>query len=162
MLNKTKMKQSIENYYFYDFVRHKIHSFKPANCGRAHCRCNPSARPEKCRAANLVNFHPQNASEVSLTAWTNIMTIFMNTVKCFVKISMQKLEIIQREVAKRINYSLPHHHFVFDFGFAGLMMLHLKSWFWMDRTHMIYFWQIGHSELSFDTACVDFMNGCIN
>ena len=134
-----------------------IRWFKPADCRRAHYRCNPHARPEKCHAANLVNFHPTNASKVNLTTRTNIITSFMNTVKHFVKISTQKLEIIQRKVAKLINCCLPCRHFVLNFGFMGSMTLHLKSLFWLAEwiepmwfifgrlaTHRAFVWLILH------------------
>ena len=145
------MKQIIEKYYYY-FSRHKICRFKPADCDSAHYRCNPRARSEKCCAANLVNFHLKNAPKVNLTTWTNIITLSMNTVKHFVKISVQKFEIMQRKVVKHISCCLPHCHFVFNFGFVGTMTLHLKSQFWMDWTHMVYFWQIGYSQ-SFLLIC---------
>ena len=58
-----------------------------------------------------------------------------NTVKHFVKISTQKLEIMQRKVTKRINCCLPCRHFVFIFGFC------LAEW-----TELVYFWQISHSQ----------------
>ena len=146
----------------------KIHLFKPADCGRAHYHCNPRARPEICCTANLVNFHPQNASKVNLTTWTNIITLFMNTVKHFVKISMQKLEIIQKKVAKRINSCLPCRHFVFNFGFGGLMTLHLKSRFWLaertEHTWFIFGRLTTHRAFFWYRMCggIDFMNGCVN
>ena len=83
----------------------------------AHCRCNPRAQLEKCCAANLLNFHTKNAPKVNLTkltTQTNIITLFMNTVKHFVKISTQKLEIIQRKVANRIDCCLPLCHFYLE------------------------------------------------
>ena len=124
----------------------KIHWFKAADCGRARYRCNPGARPEKWGAANLVNFHPKNASKVNLTTWTNIITLFMNTVKHFVKITMQKLEIIQRKVAKRINCCLPAAILSSTLVLWGSMAPHLKSRFWLAEWNVVYFWQIGHSQ----------------
>ena len=87
----------------------------------------------------------------------------MNTVKHFVKISTQKLEIIQRKVAKRIN-CLPLHHFVSNFGFAGVDNATFEIMIWLNRLNpcdvFLADWPL--TELSFDTASVDFMNGCVN
>ena len=146
---------------------HKVRWLKPTDCGHAHYRCNPRAWPEKCCSANLVNFHPKNASKVNLTTWTNI-TLFMNTVKHFVKILTQKLEIIQRKVTKRINCCLPCRHFVFDFSFARLMTLHLKSQFclaeWTEPMWFIFGRLANHRAFFWYPMCggVDFMNGCVN
>ena len=134
----------------------------PADCGCTHYRCNPRARPQKCRTANLVNFHPKNASKVNLTTWTNIITLFTNTIKHFVKISMQKIEIIQRKVAKWTNCCLLRRHFVFNFCFFGSITLHLKSRFWLvewteptwfilDRLaiHRAFFWYRMYGDICF-------------
>ena len=140
----------------------------PADCGRTHYRCNPRARPEKCHAANLVNFHLKNASKVNLTTLTNIITLFMNTVKHFVKISIQKIEIIQRKVAKWINCCLPRRHFAFNFGFVGSIMLHLKSRFWLVEWTEPTWFILGrlaiHRAFFWYRMCgdVDFMNRCVN
>ena len=134
-----------------------IRWFNLADCSHVHYRCNPRAPLEKCHTANLVNFCPKNASKANLTTWTNIITLFMNTVKHFVIISTQKLEIIQKKVAKWINCCLLRHHFVFNFGFAGSMTLHLKSQFWMDWIHVVYFWQNGHSQ---DFLLIPHVWGC--
>ena len=50
----------------------------------------------------------------------------MNTVKHFVKISIQKLEIIK---GKLQSGCLSFRHFVSKFGFVGSVTLHLKSQF---------------------------------
>ena len=126
----------------------KIRWFKAADCSRARYRCNPGARPEKWGAANLVNFHPKNASKVNL-----LINLFMNTVKHFVKISTQKLEIIQRKVAKRINCCLPAAILSSTLVPWGSMAPHLKSRFWLAEwteptwfifgrlaTHRAFFW----------------------
>ena len=129
------------------FSHIKIRWFKPADCCRTHYRCNPRTQPEKCCAANLVNFYPKNASKINLTTLTNIITLFMNTVKHFVKISTQKLEIIQRKVAKWINCCLPP--FCLQLWFCGVNDATFEitdQIGWMDWTHVIYFWQMGHSQ----------------
>ena len=130
LLHKIKMKQICWEL-FCDFFRHKMYWFKLTDCDHSCYRCNPCVWPEKCYAANLLTFHTKNAPKVNLTSWTNILTLFMNTVKHFVKVSTQKLEIIQRKVVKQINCCLPLHHFVSNFGFVGSVMLHLKSRFWL-------------------------------
>ena len=58
----------------------------------------------------------------------------MNTVKHFVKISIKKLEIIPRKLSKWINFCLLLRHFVGNFGFAGLMTLHLKPQLWLAKS----------------------------
>ena len=126
--------------------------------------CNPL---EKHCAANLLNFHTRNTPKVHLASWTNIITLFMNTVKHFVKRSMQKFEIIQRKVLKWINCCLTLRHFFSNFGFTGLMMLHLKSQFWLAEstepkwlifgrlaTHSAFFWNCMSCGVDFMIRCV--------
>ena len=158
----------MRNIIFMIFFDIKIRWFKAADCGRARYRCNPGARPKKIRAANLVNFHPKNASKVNLTTWTNIITLFMNTFKHFVKISTQKLEIIQRKVAKRIHCYLPAAILSSTLVPWGSMAPHLKSRFWLaewtEPTWFIFGRLATHRAFFWYRMCggVDFMNGCVN
>ena len=137
----------------------KISWFKPADCGNAHCHCNPRAWPEKCCT---VNFY------IKTHSLTNIITLFMTTVKHFIKISTQQLEIIQRKTVKRINCCLLLCHFVSDFGFPGLMTLHFKPRFWLaELTEPMWlnFNRLAtHRAFFSNRMCggLDFMTGCVN
>ena len=51
----------------------------------------------------------------------------MNTVKHFVNISTQKLELIQRKVVMRINCCLPCRHFVFHHIFGSVSYMHAPT-----------------------------------
>jgi len=142
----------------------KIRLFKPANCGRAHYHCNPRAQPEKCRTANLVNFHPQIASKVNLTTWTNIITLFMNTVKHFVKNINAEIWHNPKESCEADKLLYTVLSFCLQLWFHGVDEMSVLIG-WIDWTHIIHFWQIDQSH-SYLWYCmcggVDFMNGCVN
>ena len=163
---KQKWNKSIENYYFIYFSDIKyVDSSQLVAAALTHAL-------GRRHVALLIwwIFTTRTPPKSNLTTWTNIIALFMNTVKHFVQISTQKRDN-PKESCEADKLMFTMSPFFLQLWFHGgqwrYIWNHGSDWLNRLNPHDLFLADWPLIELSFDTACVgtggvDFMDGCVN